>query len=311
MLLDIAEQTQGHAIDEDTFRQLLFFQSADNGAIYSPSDSVQDAYRRWRLYQTREYYAFALNALWCYLCDWGLAQGGDVHPVPLSRLWQHLDAVLDFKALASWLDLPTPRLNAHSGLRTVMSWVLDLVGADRLSFNEQCKLDSPVHEHRLYRLALEHRDEPAIMVVGMVTMLIVIYLRFGHPDLWQQPEWEISRMGADGRLSVNGFFSALRRRLDGGRVELDAFVRWLYADYVILQHQLVATSKLPDNTFRFQREGNRLRFYVLPNSLTFMNSRFQALSTTVHELGLCGDFVDVDHSLTENGKRLLLEGDLA
>ena len=29
----------------------------------------------------------------------------------------------------------------------------------------------------------------------------------------------------------------------------------------ILQHQLVATGKLPDNTFRFEREGNHLRFH--------------------------------------------------
>jgi hypothetical protein len=310
MLLDIAEQTQGYAIDEDPFRQLLYFQAAESGATYSPRDSVLDIYRRWRLYQTREYYAFALNALWYYLCDWGLAQGGDVHPVPLPRLWQHLDLALDFEGLASWLELPTPGLHAQSSLQEVMDWLLALVGADESSFDGQCRLHSPVHEHRLYQLALEHRDTPAIMVAGMVTMLVLIYLRYGHPDLWGQPEWEISRMGADGRLSVSGFLSTLRCRLGRGTVDLDAFVRWLYADYVILQHQLVATSKLPDNTFRFQREGNRLRFYVLPNSLTFMNSRFQALSTTIHELGLCGDFLDRDHSLTENGRRLLAEGDL-
>ena len=141
-------------------------------------------------------------------------------------------------------------------------------------------------------------------------MLALIILRFVQPDLWLRPEWTISRMGADGRLSVDGFVKAMLRRLQRARTLIGDIARWLYADYIILQHQLVATSKLPDNTFRFRREGNRLRFYKLENTLGFMNSRFDALSTTIHELGLCGDLRRPDHPLTPDGQRLLVEGDL-
>jgi len=63
LLLDIADQTQGHAIHEDAFRQLLYFQAAGGEAAYHPQDGVLETYRCWRLYQAREYYAFALNAL--------------------------------------------------------------------------------------------------------------------------------------------------------------------------------------------------------------------------------------------------------
>ncbi|MBN1878123.1 MAG: hypothetical protein JXA33_28130, partial [Anaerolineae bacterium] len=101
------------------------------------------------------------------------------------------------------------------------------------------------------------------------------------------------------------------RRLQNTPLTLGECARWLYADYVILQHRLVATGKLPDNTLRFQREGNRLRFFALQNSLGFMDSRFRALSTTVYELGLCGDFRQPAHPLTPTGQRLLAEGDLA
>ena len=118
-------------------------------------------------------------------------------------------------------------------------------------------------------------------------------------------------MGADGRLSVDGFVRSLRRRVRSGHVTIGDIARWLFADYIILQHQLVATSKLPDNTFRFRREADRLRFYNLHNSLRFMNSRFEAISTTLHELGLCGDFGRADHSLTSDGQMLLEHGDLA
>lgn len=100
LLLDIAAQTTGTSVDEDAFRQLLYFQAAENGAIYHPQLPLEMVYRRWRYYQTREYYAFALNALWSYLCSWGLSQGGDFHPLPLEQFWQHLDEGLKFDKLA-------------------------------------------------------------------------------------------------------------------------------------------------------------------------------------------------------------------
>ena len=79
-------------------------------------------------------------------------------------------------------------------------------------------------------------------------------------------------------------------------------------DYVIIQHQAVATSKLPDNTFRFQRQGDRLRFYSHDNYINFMDSRFESIATTVFELGLCGDIRAQDHTLTSEGQRLLEDG---
>jgi hypothetical protein len=312
LFLDVADQTQEYALDEDAFRQLLYFRAAGNGATYSPQDAVLDTYRRWRLYQAREYYAFALNALWVYLCDWGLAQGGDAHPIPLPHFWTYVEAALDFAPLAQRLGIPTPNLTANSNVRSLLEWLKRLAGVtESADFDAACGITAPLHEHRLYRLALGNLTAPDVMIAGMLTILALVYLRFDRAELWFQPEWEISRMGADGRLSVDGFIQTLHRRLQNTPLTLGEWARWLYADYVILQHQLVATGKLPDNTFRFQREGDRLRFFALQNSLGFMDSRFRALSTTVHELGLCGDFRLPSHPLTPTGQRLLAEGDLA
>ena len=148
------------------------------------------------------------------------------------------------------------------------------------------------------------------MVAGMVTMLALIYLRFGDPDTWQQHEWEIAKMGRNGRLPIHQFIQQLIRRMQSGPITIMEITRWLFSDYIILQHQSIAAHKLPDNTFRFRREGNRLRFFNLQNTLRFMDSRFDALSTGVYELGLCGNLNHPDHQLTTNGKRLLVEGDL-
>jgi len=311
LFLDVAAQTQGYTIEQDVFRQLLFFGAADNDARYTPQPNVLEAFRRWRLYQAREYYAYALNALWYHLCAWGLAQQGDIRTLSLSSLYAYLDQALDFSALAARLALPAPVLHAGSSFRALMDWVQQLVGVGPTSdFDAACTLVTPLHEHRLYRLVEQDRDAPEVMLAGMVTLLALTYLRFGAPERWSEADWEISRMGADGRLSVDAFVRTLHRKLRSGPVTIGEIARWLLEDYVILQHQLVATGKLPENTFRFRREGQRLHFYPLENSLGFMDSRFEALSTTLHELGLCGDWRQPEHPLSADGQRLLELGDL-
>lgn len=310
LLLDIARQTTGFAVTQDTFRQLIYFGQADIGAAYRPSANVADSHKQWRLYQAREYYAFALNALWDYLCYWGIINSGDIRALPITRFWEHLTATADFGALALWLNLPKPNFDLHDPIQSLLNWLKALVNTDDAGFDAACTLHSPVQEHQLYQLATDNRTDPSIMVAGMVTMLALVYLRFSRPGLRLQPEWFISQMGDNGRLSVDGFIQAMKRWVNRGGATIEEVARWLYADYIILQHQLIATGKLPENTFRFRREGALLQFYNLPNALRFMDSRFDALSTTVYELGLCGPLWETKHALTAEGLTLLETGDL-
>ncbi len=311
LLLDLADQTERHAIDQDAFRQLLYFRATDGGATHRPREDIGETAERWRLYQAREYYAFALNALWSHLCGWGLANNGDVRPLPLDHFWAHLETALDFDPLAARCNLPPPRLQAGSSLEELLAWLRATVGGNESDFDQRCTIDAPLNEHRLYRLAKQHRQAPEITVAGMISLLGMIALRFGQPERWLTASWGIARMGSEGRLSLDGFLRVLRQRRRAGQVTIGAIARWLYADYVIFQHQIVATGKLPgSNTFRFQREGDRLRFFPLGHGVDFNDSRFTALSTTIHELGFCGDLATPSHPLTGAGRRLLDEGDL-
>jgi hypothetical protein len=251
-----------------------------------------------------------LNAFWYHLCDWGVANHGDIRPLALAQFWAHVDDALDFNRLASLLKLKKPNLKASSGFQQLLEWVKQVIGRPGTSFETACTLTTAVNENLLTDLAREDSSDPVTMVAGMLTMLALIFLRYGDPATWVMPVWNISQMGADGRLSLQGFLSQVGFRLKSGPVTIREVVQWLFRDYVILQHQLVATGKLPENTFRFEREGDRLRFYNLPNFLTFNDSRFDAISTTVFELGLCGDLTSTDHGLTRDGQRLLVEGDL-
>lgn len=258
----------------------------------------------------REYYAFALNALWYYLCDWGVDQGGETHPISITAILDHLQDGLNFDGLAGYLAVDPPGIDGRADFNQLRAWLIQLVDADNGSFDTACTLASPVNEHRLYELALRHRDRPEIMVGGMIVLLTLIFLRFGAPDRWFEPDWRIAQMGFDGRLSVDAFIKTLRKRLERRVDTIGDVTRWLFTDYIILQHQLVAASKLPENTYRFQREGSALRFVRLENTLGFADSRFDALTTTVHELGLCGDVTTPSHPLTTEGLHLHEEGDL-
>ena len=55
------DQTAGHALTEDRFRQLVYYQADTDGAAWTPLDPNVRTARRWRLYQAREYYSFALE----------------------------------------------------------------------------------------------------------------------------------------------------------------------------------------------------------------------------------------------------------
>jgi hypothetical protein len=309
LFLDIAAQTGKYPVDQNSFRQLLYFGSAANGATYTPRTDVRSTHRLWKLYQAREYYAFALNALFNFLYDLGMELHGDLRPIPVETLLDHLDEALDFDALAEQLGLSNTGIFWSSTFQVLLDWLLTINEADATRFDDSCSLESPLNEHRLYELAYRRTSDATRHLTGMLAMLALIYLRFGLQHRWPREEWTINRMGFEGHLSLDGFLVGLERRLKDNAT-VSQIMRWLYSEYVVLQHQMVASGKLPDNTFRFQREGDRLRFYRQWNALGFMDSRFDALSTTVYELGLCGDLRYPKHALTDDGKHLLREGNV-
>jgi hypothetical protein len=308
LLLDLAAQTTGHGLNESRFRQLIYFGADRRGATFEASPALEGVARRWRLYQAREYYSLALNGLWCHLCDWGIANGGAARPLPVDDFEQHLQKSLSFAPLAAELGLGDPGLDGVSKWTDLTRWLKAAIAAEQGDFDAACRIDSPVNEDRLHSLVRAQRSS-GVAVTAALTLLATLAERFDSEAERFRPEWEISRMGSDGRLSVDGFLRALRRQQATGAT-IRNVTDWLYRDYVLLQHELVALSKLPDNTFRFRRDGNRLRFNQFPNPLEFGNSRFDALTTTLSELGLCGDVREAQHPLTPEGKQLLANGDL-
>jgi hypothetical protein len=147
----------------------------------------------------------------------------------------------------------------------------------------------------------------------MLTILALVAARFGAPatQATYAGDWDICLDGGVSRLALNRFFNQWRRyHLAGAR--LAVATRWLLNDYVIRQHERVAVAKLAQNgdTFRFRRQGDQLRFFEVYAPAQMSNSRFQALTTTVHELGFVDSLYSTSHTLTVDGRRFLADGDL-
>jgi hypothetical protein len=308
LFLDIADQSNGSPMNEDTFRQIIMYKFTPDGITYTPRQHLFSIHQKWRLYQIREYYAFAFNAIWWHLCDWGIRENGIRLPISKDRMWAYVQSSLRFDDIAHHLGITAPNLPPLASLSQLVAWLYQVIDATEDTFDNRCTLQSALNEDLLYRIALQNLGDPVWMISGMLLMLLLIYLRGISIRHRKLDEWFIAKMGDAGRLSVDMFLYEVKAFMARGPVTILEFAQKFINAYVIQQHIFTATRKLPDNTFRFQYEGNHhLRFFLHDNFLGFMNSRFDAISTTLYELGYCGNMKLPDHPLREDGWTLLQE----
>ncbi|NQT67612.1 MAG: hypothetical protein HQ569_08590 [Actinobacteria bacterium] len=304
LFLDLAQQTQGLILTDDVFRQLLYYGSTDDGYSYKPHRRVHNTYLKWRLYQVREYYGFALNSMWFYLCNWGKDKSNFL-PIEIEDFWKHITDNLSFKKLSKHLSIDSPTINKNSKFTELLEWIKNVVG-NKKKFDDECKIDSLINEYKVYNLSKINNFSFETMVLGMLVILSLIYLRFRDAEKEMANLWEISKMGGYDRLSLDLFIKTLDRKLKNKNISIIEIIKWLFMDFIIEQHIKIASNKLPENTFRFIIEGNKIIFFEIENSSpTFNTSRFEAVSTIVYELGLCGNFRDKNHSLTSDGLKII------
>jgi len=309
-LLDLADQTNGTSLDEDAFRQLIYFRAHPDGTTYHPRPGIGRTARRWRLYQAREYYSYALNRLWASLCAWGLdASVGGSRPVPLTDFWDHVEAALDFAQLADNFDLDDPGFQATTPIVEVAAWASEVANVAGTP-DDRWDVHAPLQEHALYRWSRGAGQGPAT-IPGMVLLLLLVAGRLGAPATAADHamDWDLVTEGGHARLAMSRFF-VQERRQSMARATIGQLLRVLYSDYVIRQHQQVAVTKLPEDTYRFRREGDRLRFFQQHAEAVMNSSRFEALATTVHELGFVEGLGNDTHELSDAGQQLLDDGDL-
>lgn len=313
MILNLARDTDGHALSEGCFRQLVHYRSCSHddgtGSTWAPTPELLRVARRWRLFQVHEYYAFALNRLWKHLADWGAEVTGGARSMHLDELWAYLETALTTSALSEAFEFSDPVFGPSSTVDAVASWA-GMQAAAGGDLDAPWSRAGPFDEHELYLWGRQDGTE-AETVPGMMLMLLLGFVRVGSPGVAASyPEdFPMLGWGGAGRLAMPRFLEVLRRDVLARRPWRHT-ARWVYEGYLINQHQRVAVGKLPDDTYRFRREGDRLWFTPHDNVAVMPNSRFAALTGAMHELGLAGQLTAPQHPLSPAGQQLLLSGDL-
>jgi hypothetical protein len=260
--------------------------------------------RRWRLSQLREMFNCSLNAMWALVTEWGVAHGGDYSPILLSRL-------SEVAAGVSFRDVPGVSAFRGTPLSTFVETVRVAAGVTD-SLDGPWDASAPLTEWGLYTLDRTTSLDVESRLGVLFTMYVLCLARLWDPDLQgtvPAGDWAPVVEGGSLRVGLSFALRQLRHDAHTGSTVGDALLRVLSA-HVIAQHERVAVSKLPEDTFRFRRELDRMRFFPQATSFSLNSARFDALASTCAELNWSGFLTEPNHALTAEGTQLRRDGDL-
>lgn len=310
MLLDLSKCRQEKGLWQDDFRQLVYFRQLD-GSDYKPRPELMGVARRWRVYQGREYFAYVFNRLLRWVSRRGLAAtDGGLTVLPKGELWTLVDDSLGRSSQGNDLGLTLPAVDAGTRASSLLEGLLAEIDVSPDADGVWPRAEG-LDEHALYSACCKYDEDDGTTMVALLALALLLRERFGLPRraLVYAKEQVLVAEGGSLRIGMARFMHQLNQRMMRDPT-LGELARWLIEDFVIVQHERVATAKLPDDTYRVRRVGDAVRFFAQESPADFNDSRFRALSTTVHELGWVSTFNDADRQLTDSGQSLLADGDL-
>jgi hypothetical protein len=263
------------------------------------------------VYQGREYFGYVFNRLLRWVSRRGLAEtDAGLTLMPSSHLWKLVAQALDGSAADPHMDLALPEADASTRVADFLDALSEAVGVGAGADAVWPRHES-LDEHALYQACRNFDADDGRTLIALFALILLLRERFGLPGRGAEFRQEQSLLAEGGslRIGMARFMHLLNQRLLRGPTVAE-LARWLIEDFVIVQHERVATAKLPDDTYRVRRVGDSLRFFAQETPAVFNDSRFLALSTTVHELGWVTTFREAERELTPSGQALLTHGAL-
>jgi hypothetical protein len=304
MLLDLGTTYASEPIDEDTYRRVIYFRQL-NGTTYQPRPDLEATARYWRILQAREYFAYAFNRL----LEWLRANGaGDASGVT-TRPVGEVEAIIDTALSTHTLNVNVSPSSTGQALAQALAARVDVSPSIDMPWPSSGGWD----ERELYLATLPGRAaDDANTFVRLLSLLTLVHHRLGTPDRMLSLDpvtTSLMSEGASQRIGMALFFRQFNELLKDGAT-VSQLAHWIIDTRVITQHERVAVAKLPDDTFRVRRMGTMVAFSEREAFSPFNSSRFNALSTMVHELGFISAYTDAGRRLTPAGAQLLGSGDL-
>ena len=237
--LDVIEQSNGQPLTQMDMRKVMYFWSFGTDHAYQPVGNLLEPAQRWRCFQLRQWFVFALESLWSRFL-----KRIEVESLRGSEYMAWLLPRLNLTAMAQEFGAELPHADARSlPARVFYEAVRDALPAGALKAGP-LSLSTPLNEGALADPIWRKESETDVQVrVGHALLMLVLMYYRCQP--WQdQPGWRyLSNSFGAGRLPVEGYLHRVDRAL-AEDWSLSRWLGWLHSHCLWLQHRRVALQKL-------------------------------------------------------------------
>ncbi|MFC1975478.1 hypothetical protein ACFLXQ_03655 [Chloroflexota bacterium] len=253
LFLDIIGQSQGQPLTNQLdLRSVLYFWSYTDKHVYQPAGNLLEPAQRWRSFQLRQYFVFAIQSFWSLFLN---RIDGQTMSDEAYLDWVLTD--LDLAELANELDFDLPTTDAYAlSVRTFYEAIRDALpegtlgpgpAAYQTKLNERL-LTNPIWGRRT-NLDIQVRAGKALLT------LVLIYWRC---QPWRdEPGWiYASDRYAAGHHPLESYLRHVERAF-AEEWSLARWLGWFHHRYLWLQHRRVTLEKL------ISRRQDTAKFEVL------------------------------------------------
>lgn len=281
--LDVIEQAQGTPLDVASMRSVIYFWSYGAEHAYVPEGNMLSPAKRWRVFQLRQYFVFAIESLWALF----LTKIHGEYSTPDEYLgW--LFSELDLEAVGEGLGISVPAASADSLTLGDLQDAVVATTTDRGFESGTAALEDELNEHRLYqRLAKGSPNGDVNLWAG--NALLMLSLMYRRCQNWRgDTGWDYATdvHGSD-HLSIEGYLRQAERAIDEGWT-VAAWMAWFHQRHLWLRHRRVVLQKMASRRVDpslFTWDENK--FYGVDGDWPKMNGpRFQSALQIMQDLQL-------------------------
>ncbi len=237
--LDVIAQSNGQPLYEDAFRTVLYFWSYGDHHAYIPEGNLLSPAQRWRIFQLRQYFVFALETFWSLF----------LHRIQTADLsgQEYLSWLLDelnLSELAQEYRLALTSTDAGVlTLREFYEAVRNTLPREALNPGPAA-LKISLNE---WALANQIRQERSVLNVQLRAGngLLMLALMYWRCQPWRDTPGSnyTSERYAAGRLPIASYLRHVEQAFVEGWT-LARWLGWLHHRYLWLQHRRVTLEKL-------------------------------------------------------------------
>lgn len=281
--LDVIDQARGAPLDIASMRAVIYFWSYGTDHAYAPDGNVLSPAKRWRVFQLRQYYVFAIESLWTLF----LAKSHNRYSTPDEYLdW--LFSELDLEAVGERFGVSLPASQPDQLTLAELQEALEAARTDACFEPGPAAMESELNEHRLYlMLDQAHINLDANLWAG--SALLMLSLMYRRCQDWRgDMGWDYATDGhGSDQLSIEGYLRQVERAISEGWT-IAEWLSWFHQRHLWLRHRRVALQKMASRRVDpslFTWDENK--FYGIDRDWPKMNGpRFQSALQIMEDLQL-------------------------